>query len=235
MSAIRVMLVDDHALFRSGVAAVLAASSEFEVVGEAENGLQAVEMARELMPDIILMDISMPGLDGIETTRRVKAEMPYARIVVLTASDGDAHLFDAIKAGAQGFLLKKIDPKTLYSTLRGAMQGEAAVTRIMASRILEEFARQARESRPRGPEPNRVGPAGSLSAREKEVLELVARGKSNKEIASAFGTAENTVKNQLKNILEKLQLQNRVQAAMFALREGLVDGPSDPGGPPRRP
>jgi len=231
MSPIRVLMVDDHALFRRGVAGLLAASSDFDVVGEAGDGLQGLEMARKLMPDLILMDISMPGLDGIETTRRIKAEMPYVRIVVLTASDGDHHLFDAIKAGAQGYLLKKIDPQTLYNTLRGAVQGEAAVSRFMATRILEEFARLARQASPPSPAPR---PATSLTAREKEVLELVARGRSNKEIASAFGTAENTVKNQLKNILEKLQLENRVQAAMYAVREGLVEGPPNPEGPPQR-
>jgi DNA-binding NarL/FixJ family response regulator len=230
------MLADDHALFRSGVAAVLATSSEFEVVGEAESGLRALELARELMPDIILMDVSMPGLDGIEATRQVKAEMPYVKIVVLTASDGDHHLFEAIKAGAQGFLLKKTDPKTLFSTLRGAMQGEAAMSRTMAARILDEFARQAREAGSPAPASSPASIAArALTPREKEVLDLVARGKSNKEIASAFGTAENTVKNQLKNILEKLHLHNRVQAAMFALREGLVDEPPDADGRKRVP
>lgn len=217
MSPIRVLIADDHALFRRGVAALLAAQSDFEVAGEAEDGLQALDMARELMPDLILMDISMPGLDGLEATKRIKAEMPYVRIVILTASDGDRHLFDAVKAGAQGYLLKKIDPQALYSTLRGALQGEAPVSGLMATRLLEEFARQAGQARPT------PTPAAALSAREREVLELVAMGKSNKEIASALGTAENTVKNQLKNILEKLQLENRVQAAMFAVRERLAE------------
>ena len=215
------LIADDHALFRRGVASLLAAQSDFEVVGEAEDGLHALDMARELMPDLILMDISMPGVDGLEATRRIKAEMPYVRIVILTASDGDRHLFDAVKAGAQGYLLKKIEPQSLYSTLRGALHGEAAVSGIMAARLLEEFARQARQL---GTAPS---PAASLTAREKEVLELVARGRSNKEIASALGNAENTVKNQLKNILEKLHLQNRVQAAMFAVREGLAEKPPD--------
>jgi DNA-binding NarL/FixJ family response regulator len=221
MSPIRVLIADDHALFRRGVATLLAAQSDFEVVGQAEDGFQALDMARELMPDLILMDISMPGLDGLEATRRIKAEMPYVRIVILTASDGDRNLFDAVKAGAQGYLLKKIEPPALYSTLRGALQGEAPVSGLMAARLLEEFARQARQ-----PGPAR-SPAAALTAREKEVLELVARGRSNKEIASALGNAENTVKNQLKNILEKLHLHNRVQAAMFAVREGLAEKPPD--------
>jgi DNA-binding NarL/FixJ family response regulator len=221
MSPIRVLIADDHALFRRGVATLLAAQGDFEVVGQAEDGFQALDMARELMPDLILMDISMPGLDGLEATRRIKAEMPYVRIVILTASDGDRNLFDAVKAGAQGYLLKKIEPLALYSTLRGALQGEAPVSGLMAARLLEEFARQARQP---GPAPS---PAAALTAREKEVLELVARGRSNKEIASALGNAENTVKNQLKNILEKLHLQNRVQAAMFAVREGLAEKPPD--------
>jgi DNA-binding NarL/FixJ family response regulator len=219
---IRVLIVDDHALFRRGVASLLSAQADFEVVGEAADGSRALEMARDLMPDLILMDISMPGLDGLEATRRIKAEIPYVRIVILTASDGDRHLFDAVKAGAQGYLLKKIDPQALFATLRGAVQGEAAVSGLMAARLLEEFARQARE-----PLPAPTTPVAALSPREKEVLELLARGRSNKEIASALGTAENTVKNQLKNILEKLHLENRVQAAMFAVRQGIAQRPPE--------
>jgi DNA-binding NarL/FixJ family response regulator len=219
VSAIRVLLADDHALFRRGVASLLTAEPDFEVVGEAADGQQALEMARELMPDVVLMDISMPGVDGLEATRRIKAEMPYVRIIILTASDGDQSLFEAVKSGAQGYLLKNIAPQALYGNLRGLAKGEAPVSRVMATRLLDEFARQARVEAP-APEP-----ATRLTARETEVLELVARGKSNKEIAAGLAIAENTVKNHLKNILEKLHLENRVQAATYALRESLVKKP----------
>jgi DNA-binding NarL/FixJ family response regulator len=221
MSTIRVLLVDDHALFRRGVASLLAAEGGFEVVGEAADGQQALEMARDLVPDVILMDVSMPIMDGLEATRRIKAEMPYVRIVVLTVSDGDHSLFEAVKSGAQGYLLKNIEPQALYGTLRGVVRGEAPVSRVMAARLLEEFARQARPPAPA------AAPAAELTARERDVLEHVARGRSNKEIAAALLIAENTVKNHLKNILEKLQLENRVQAATFAVREGLLERPPE--------
>jgi len=219
MSSIRVLLADDHALFRRGVASLLAAESDFDVVGEAVDGRQAVEMARELMPDVILMDIAMPVMDGLEATRRIKAEIPYVRIVIVTASDGERNLFEAIKSGAQGYLLKKIEPQALYGTLRGVVRGEAPLSRVMAGRLLEEFARLHQDPAPR--------PAAELTVREREVLEHVARGRSNKEIAAALAIAENTVKNHLKNILEKLHLENRVQAATYALREGLVARPPE--------
>jgi len=220
MSTIRVMLADDHTLFRRGVASLLAAERDFEVVGEATDGSQAVQMAREKMPDVILMDISMPVLNGLEATRRIKAEMPYVRIVMLTATDGDGSLFEAIKSGAQGYLLKNLEPQALYGTLRGVVRGEAPLSRLMAGRILDEFTRQSRRAAP-------VTPAAELTGRETEVLELVSRGKSNKEIAVALNIAENTAKNHLKNILEKLHLENRVQAATFALREGLARKPPE--------
>jgi DNA-binding NarL/FixJ family response regulator len=221
VSTIRVLLADDHALFRRGVAGLLTAQSGFEVIGEAVDGRQALEMAREQMPDVILMDITMPVMDGLEATRRIKAEIPYVKIVILTASDGDQNLFEAVKSGAQGYLLKNIEPQALYGTLRGVVQGEAPVSRVMAARLLDEFARQAR-AHVQAP-----APAAELTARETEVLQLVARGRSNKEIASALAISENTVKNHLKNILEKLHLENRVQAATYALRQGLAPKPPE--------
>jgi DNA-binding NarL/FixJ family response regulator len=219
MSPIRVLLVDDHALFRKGVADLLANERDFELVGEASDGMRAVEMARELMPDVILMDISMPGIDGLEATRQIKAEIPYVRIVILTVSDSDRSLFEAIKSGAQGYLLKQVEPAALLNTLRGIARGEASISRSMASRLLQDLAREPRPAAPS------AMAAARLTPREQEVLGLVAHGKSNKEIASALDIAENTVKNHLKNILEKLHLENRVQAATFALRQELGTRP----------
>jgi two-component system nitrate/nitrite response regulator NarL len=216
---IRVLLVDDHPLFRKGIASLLSAEPGFDVVGEASNGQEGIEKARDLMPDVILMDISMPGVNGLEATQRIKQEFPYVRIVILTVSDEDQNLFEAIKSGAQGYLLKKIEPQALFQTLRGVLEGEAPLSRVMATKLLAEFARQRRAtSEPRTP-------TATLTEREKEVLGLLAAGKTNKEIAGALGIAENTVKNHLKNILEKLHLENRVQAATFALREGLLNKP----------
>ena len=213
--AIRLLLADDHALFRKGVADFLAAEQDIDLVGEADDGAQALEMARELMPDVVLMDISMPRMDGLEATRRIKAEIPYVRIVVLTVSDSDHSLFDAVKSGAQGYLLKSVEPQALLDTIRGVVRGEASISPAMATRLLDHLARGTPQTAPPGT------PDARLTPREQEVLGLVALGKSNKEIAAALGIAENTVKNHLKNILEKLHLENRVQAATFALRQQL--------------
>jgi DNA-binding NarL/FixJ family response regulator len=211
---IRVLVVDDHPLFRKGIATLLRAEPDFTVAGEAADGREAVRQARELMPDVILMDISMPEMDGLAATRQIKQEMPYVRIVMLTVSDDDRNLFEAIKSGAQGYCLKKIEPETLFGTLRSVSRGEASISRTMATKLVAEFARQGTR---------KAVASLALTARETEVLNLVARGKSNREIAAALDIAVNTVKNHLKNILEKLHLENRVQAATFALREGLVD------------
>lgn len=219
---IRILVVDDHALFREGLVSLLAGQGEFQVAGEAANGREALSKARELMPDVILMDISMPEMDGLEATRRIKQEIPYVRIVILSASDEDQNLFEALKGGAQGYLLKKIEPRALFTALRGVARGEASLSRTMATKLVSELTRQGHRAG------SRSAPTVGLSPREKEVLELVAKGKSNKEIASALVITENTVKNHLKNILEKLHLENRVQAATFALREGLLEQP-----PPR--
>ena len=219
-SPIRVLLVDDHALFRKGIASLLAAEPGFEVVGEAGDGLQAVALAKELMPDVIVMDVNMPRASGLDATRKITEALPYVKIVMLTVSEDDQDLFDAVRCGAHGYLLKKIEPKALFDTLRGVMRGEASISRMMAAKLMGEIRRDAANRTGSGANPN---PA--LSPREIGVLELVTEGKSNKEIAATLGIAENTVKNHLKNILEKLHLENRVQAATFALREGLLNKP----------
>ncbi len=220
METVRVMLVDDHALFRKGVANLLREEPGFEVIGEAADGREALARASELMPDVILMDIYMPRCDGLEATRLIKARLPYVRIVMLTISERDHNLFEAIKAGALGYLVKKIEPKDLYAKLRLAARGEAPLTPTMAAKLVDEFARVARE-----------GEAGQaredLTFREREVLDFVARGATNKEIGAALRISENTVRNHLRNILEKLHLQNRVQVAAYAVREGLVEESPD--------
>jgi len=214
VKTIRVLLVDDHALFRSGVAGLLREQPDFELAGEARDGREALERANDLMPDVILMDVYMPEVGGLEATRKIKDSLPYVKIVMLTVSEEEGDLFEAIKAGAHGYLLKNIEPKELLRSLRDVFQGEAPISKRAATKLLDEFARLSRgDSRKE---------QDNLSPREREVLEHLTTGATNKEIASSLCISENTVKNHLKNILAKLHLQNRVQAAAYALRKGLT-------------
>jgi two-component system nitrate/nitrite response regulator NarL len=217
MRPIRLLLVDDHGLFRKGLAALLATEVGFRVVGEACDGLEAIKKTAELKPDLVLMDIHMPGINGLEATRQIRGSFPATKVVILTVSEEDKELFEAIKSGASGFLLKKVEPNELGSMLRGVFHGEAPISRLTASKILTEFA--AREQRLTAPPDVLEGP---LSPRETGVLGLVAEGLTNKEIGAKLAIEENTVKNHLKNILGKLHLQNRVQAAAFAIQKGLI-------------
>ncbi len=215
---LKVLLVDDHALFRAGIASLLASRGTVEVVGEAQDGGEAVEAARRLKPDIVLMDVHMPKVDGIQATRMITAELPEVKVVMLTVSDQDKDLFEAVKSGAHGYLLKNLEPEELFDYLAGISRGEAPISRSMATKILNEFASQAGKARaPEATEPSEV-----LTPREREVLKLVASGATNKEIATALTLTENTVKNHLRNILEKLHLENRTQAAAYALKKGLT-------------
>jgi len=216
MGPTRILLVDDHVLFRKGIARLIDSQPDFEVIAEAEDGCQAVRFAKRFKPDLILMDVHMPECDGLEATRLIVDDWPEAQIVMLTVSDEDQDLFTAIRNGAIGYLVKKIEPQDLFARLRGVTQGEAPISRVMAGRILREFARVGTEVPP--PDSTR-----SLTPREREVLQLVSKGLTNKEIGAQLHIAENTVKNHLRNILEKLHLQNRAQAAAYAVREGLVD------------
>jgi len=216
MGPTRILLVDDHVLFRKGIARLIDSQPDFEVIAEAEDGCQAVRYAKRFKPDLILMDVHMPECDGLEATRLIVDDWPEAQIVMLTVSDEDQDLFTAIRNGAIGYLVKKIEPQDLFARLRGVTQGEAPISRVMAGRILREFARVGTEVPP--PDSTR-----SLTPREREVLQLVSKGLTNKEIGAQLHIAENTVKNHLRNILEKLHLQNRAQAAAYAVREGLVD------------
>jgi DNA-binding NarL/FixJ family response regulator len=210
----RVLLADDHTLFRAGIARLLDAWG-FEIVGQAGNGLEALELARRLSPDLILMDIAMPVANGLEATRLIKAELPAARIVIVTVSDDDEDLFEAIKSGAEGYLLKDMSEEELSETLQLIAGGEPALSRGLATKILDEFARVARE----GPAQT---PGDDLTQREREVLALVAEGATNREVATELFVTENTVNFHMKNILAKLHLKNRTQAAAYALRRGLV-------------
>ncbi|MBN1317565.1 MAG: response regulator transcription factor [Anaerolineales bacterium] len=215
MDRLRILLVDDHDLFRKGIARLIDSQPDFRIVGEARDGREALEMARKLSPDVVLMDIEMPLWNGAEATRRIKAEMPDIDVVMLTVSDDDINLFSSIRAGASGYLLKSVKPEELFKRLRGVSLGEAAISPLLAAKILQEFARlDQTPTSPRSVE--------GLSPRETEVLTLVAKGMTNREIGEHLHIAENTVKNHLRNILEKLQLNNRAQAAAYAVRHGLV-------------
>lgn len=217
MEAARVLIVDDHSLFRKGIRGILSAEPSIEVVGEASNGLEACDQARNLMPDIVLMDINMPECSGVEATKRIKEDFPEIKIVMLTVEEDDHFLFKAIKSGAQGYLLKNLEPEELISHIKGIMRGEAPISKAMASKILLEFANISKTASREGQSDRK-----ELSFREKEVLRMVAQGATNKEIGAALCISENTVRNHLRNILEKLQLQNRVQAAAYATREGII-------------
>lgn len=213
--AARVVLADDHPLFRDGVAALLRARG-YEVVGQAGDGLEALDLIRQHRPDLVLMDIHMPRLNGLDATRVVSGELPGTRVVMLTVSDDDDDLFEAIKAGAQGYLLKNTDTQTFFELIEGAAQGEAPISRRLAGKILNEFARQSSEDK----EP--AERADELSTREKEVLRFVAEGMTNRDIGVQLNLSENTVKYHLKNILQKLHLRNRAQAVAYALKSGYL-------------
>lgn len=223
MSKIDVLLVDDQVLFRRGLGSLMAGEPDMRVVGEAADGLAAIEKVRSLAPDVVLMDINMPVMGGIEAIRAIKAERPQTKVVALTVSDEDHDLFEAIKAGAEGYLLKNLRPEELFEMIRGVVRGETPLSSAIAGKLLGEFRRRPAQDRPDPVE-------GALTARELEILQLVADGLSNAEIAGRLFITEGTVKNHLHNILEKLHLQNRVQAAAYALRVGLVSLQHQEGG-----
>jgi DNA-binding NarL/FixJ family response regulator len=217
MQPIRVLLVDDHALFREGLAGIIASQPDMQVVGEAGDGFEGLVKAKELNPDLILMDIQMPGMDGLETTRQIKRIMPNVKIVMLTVRKDDEKLFEAIKEGAQGYLLKDIRSHEMLTMLRGALHGEAALSPELAGRVLEEFRRLSQLALP---DPGVE--TFALTVREQEILSLVARGMKDKEIAEALTVSLNTVKTHIRNILSKLQVSGRREAARLARQKGLL-------------
>ena len=210
---IRVLIADDHAIVRKGIRALLATEADIEVVGEAADGKEAVEKAERLHPDVILMDLVMPGMDGIEATRRITTRQPETRILVLTSFAEDEKVFPALKAGALGYLLKDAGPEELVRAIRQVYCGESSLHPAIARKVLQELSRPP--ERPPTPEP--------LTERELEVLRLIAKGKSNREIAEELVISEATVRTHVSNILGKLQLASRTQAALYALREGIAE------------
>jgi DNA-binding NarL/FixJ family response regulator len=209
----RVLVADDHSLFRDGIISLLEAAG-FDVVGQVGDGQAAVEAALRLRPDLVLLDITMPQLSGLEALRLIKARLPETQVVMLTVSDDDADLFEAVESGALGYLLKDLSADEFFEMLNGLQRGEAAMTRQTTTRLMKEFADLSRQ---------RVEPAQNLTQREIELLRLVAEGLSNKAIAQRLSISENTVKYHLRNILQKLGVQNRTEAVTHAIGAGLLD------------
>jgi len=216
--AIRVMICDDHALFRRGLIMVLEPEDGIDVVGEAEDGAESIRKAEELAPDVVLMDVRMPNVSGIEAARTIAEVVPSAKILMLTVSDEEDDLYDAIKAGATGYLLKEISIEEVASAIRAAVSGQSLISPSMASKLLSEFTNLAKKADER-----QSVPIPRLTGRELEVLKLVAEGMSNREIAGELYISENTVKNHVRNILEKLHLHSRMEAVVYAVREKLLD------------
>jgi DNA-binding NarL/FixJ family response regulator len=216
----RILIADDHTLFRDGIASLVGAWGH-EVVGLAGGGEEAVALAARVEPDLVLMDVRMPGGSGLAATARIKAARPSTAIVILTVSEDEDDLFEAIKAGAQGYLLKNLEAAQLRSMIDAVGRGEAAISPATAARIIEEFVRRERVAGVPAADPDR------LTERELEVLALVTQGLRNKEIAAELGISENTAKYHLRNILEKLHAGSRAELAARAVREGLVPAPDD--------
>ena len=231
---IRILLADDQPLSRRAIATLIEEQPELTVVGEAENGLQAVEMAHRLQPDLVVMDVQMPVMNGVEAVRLIRDQLPAIKVVMLTVSDADDHLFDAIRFGAHGYLLKDLRPDQLYDLLRAVMRNETPLSPAIAGRLLAEFRATHRGDARRmdAADASLVGslrtssadePAGpGLTRRELEIVQLVAEGLSNKEIGTRLSITEGTVKNHVHNALEKLQFENRIQAAAYVVRQGLA-------------
>jgi DNA-binding NarL/FixJ family response regulator len=216
---IRVVIADDQALVRGGFSSILSGQPDIRVVAEAGDGLEAVDAVRATRPDVVLMDVRMPHTSGIEACKTLKALVPSTKIIMLTMSDEESDLYEAVKAGANGYLLKDVPGEEIAAGVRAVHHGDSLISPSMASKLLAEFAQMSRRQ---GERPSAVG-APRLTDRELEVLRLVARGLANKEIAHQLFISENTVKNHVRNILEKLQLHSRMEAAMYAVRENLLE------------
>jgi DNA-binding NarL/FixJ family response regulator len=216
LDAIRVLICDDHALFRRGLVMVLESEDGIEVVAEAEDGEDAVAKAEDAAPDVILMDVRMPKMSGIEATRAIADAVPSAKILMLTVSDEEEDLYEAVKAGATGYLLKEISIEEVANAIRAVTTGQSLISPSMASKLLSEFNNLAKQAQQKVLAPK-------LTDRELQVLKLVAQGLSNREVAEQLFISENTVKNHVRNILEKLHLHSRMEAVVYAVREKLLD------------
>ncbi len=222
-SPVRLMVVDDHRLFRDGLVSLMKSFDDVQLVAEASSGPEAIEKAKAHSPHVILMDMSMPGMSGVDACKQILAVAPDTSICMLTVSEQDDDLFAAIRAGARGYLLKDTELNALHDALRVLADGGTSITPVLATRLLEEFAKAS-------PPPRSAGPGlDQLTGREREILEYVAAGWRNQEIADHLFIAVNTVKVHLRNILEKLDLRNRQQAAAFAAQEGLISPTAAPG------
>ena len=220
MTALRLLIVDDHRLFRQGLRQICEIKGGFEVVGEAENGREAVELAVKLEPDVVLMDIQMPELDGVEATRQITLQVPQTRVIVLTMYRQDNYVFEAIKAGARGYLLKDTDWQDVLEAIRAVHRGEALINAAMAARVLDEFRRQSQV-------PEESEKAETLNAGEMDILLWLAQGLDNVAIAQKLSLSEKTITNRLSDIYSKLHVNNRTQAALYALRRGWAKLGSD--------
>jgi two-component system NarL family response regulator len=219
---ISVLIADDQALFREGIATLLSSVGDIVVVGKAHDGEEAVAQAQELAPDVVLMDIQMPKLSGIEATLEVRRVSPSTKVVVLTSSEDEADLYEALRAGATGYLLKVMEPEAVATAIRESYEGNSTISPSMASKLITEFNVMASGAKP---QPGKlVGP--QLTDREMEVLRLIsAEGVTNKVLARRLNISESTIKNHISNILEKLHLSSRMEAVLYAFREGLVEEP----------
>jgi DNA-binding NarL/FixJ family response regulator len=215
---VRVLMADDQALFRRGLFVLLGSEPGIEVVAEARDGEEAIARAAELAPDVVLLDVRMPRMDGIEAARRIRELLPSTKVLMLTVSDEEDDLYEAIKAGANGYLLKEVSVEDVAAAIHAVVQGQSFISPSMASKLLREFNALARQAAER-----EQLPAPVLTPRELEVLRLVARGMSNKDVADHLFISENTVKNHVRNILEKLHLHSRMEAVMYAVRQHLLD------------
>jgi two-component system NarL family response regulator len=220
--AIRVLIADDHTLLRRGLAVVLDTEDDIEVVGEASDGAEALHKAEELAPDVVILDVRMPDTDGLTACAAIKRSVPDAKVIMLTSSDEETDLYEAVKSGASGYLLKSVLPHTIPDALRAVQRGESQVTPSMAAKLLTGFAALARGA-DAVPAPAPAAATPKLTEREMEVLKLVATGRNNREIAKELFITENTVKNHVRNILEKLNLHSRMEAVVYAVREKLLE------------